>query len=244
VKWAKWDWSRSLEEAAMEATNMSHTNMNQWLRASLSLLVLTGAAIAGPPLICQTYSIGDERSLPWGVDKNSWNNPDPNYDMTKLVGDTLKLLESSKPLLARMETLRRAAVYSSKNSAAGLELAHRLTARALASELQAENNSLPLFDAGYFIESMKQMSLISKSTAYSGMDGYDWVKRSVAGLDENLTVEYAMGLMQGTWPNEHIRRAVAGVPEGSLLAQNLMKHFQEQSLAEVKRTLAITSASR
>ncbi|MBI1896245.1 MAG: hypothetical protein HYZ57_02685 [Acidobacteria bacterium] len=214
--------------------------------ATLTLIVLAGHAAAGPPMICHTYAIGNDTSLPWGTDKNSWSNPDPKYDVANLAADTLKLLDSGKPLLTRMETLRRAAVYSSKNTAAGLELASRLTARALATEVKGQNNSLALFDAGYFVESMKQMSHMSKSNAFSGIDGYDWAKRSLPGLQDRLAAEYALGLMQAetSWPNEHIRRAVAGAREGSLLAENLIKHFQNQSLAAVKQTLAVKSASR
>jgi hypothetical protein len=105
---------------------------------------------------------------------------------------------------------------------------------------------LALFDAGYFVESMKQMPHMTKSTLFSGIDGYDWAKRSLPGLQDKLAAEYALGLMQAetAWPNEHMRRAVAGAQEGSLLAQNVVKHFQNQSLADVKRTVAVKSASR
>src|ERR671912_299870 len=119
-------------------------------------------ALAGPPLICHTYSIGNDASLPIGADKTLWNNPDPKYDTHMLATDTLKLLDSGKPLLTRMETLRRAAVYASKDRPAGLELAGHLIARALASEVKGQNDSLALFDAGYFVESMKQMSHITR----------------------------------------------------------------------------------
>lgn len=220
--------------------------MTPVMKSTLTVLIMAGAAIAGPPLICHTFSIGNDTSLPWGADKNSWNNPDPKYDTANLAADTLKLLDSGKPLLTRMETLRRAAVYSGRNAAAGLELANRLMARALASEVKGQNDSLALFDAGYFVESMKQMSHMSKSNAFTAMDGYDWAKRSLPGLQEKLAAEYALGLMQAStsWPNEHIRRAVTGAQEGSLLAQNLMKHFQNQSLAEARRQLAVKSAAR
>lgn len=221
--------------------------MKNLSKATLTLIVLAGAALAGPPMICHNYSIGNDTSLPWGADKNSWNNPDPKYDAENLAADTLKLLDSGKPLLTRMETLRRAAVYSSKNTAAGLKLANHLMARALASEVKGQNNSLALFDAGYFVQSMKQMSQVSQmSNAFSDIDGYDWAKRSLPGLQDKLAAEYALGLMQAetSWPNEHIRRAVTGAQEGSLLAQNLVKHYQNQSLAEVKRILAVKSAPR
>jgi len=212
----------------------------------LTLLVLSGAAIAGPPLICHPFAIGDAPSLPWVPDKNSWNSPDPKYDTSKLADDTLRLLDSGPALLPRMETIRRAVVYSTRNAAAGQELSNRLLARALASEVKGQNNSLALFDAGYFIESMKQMSPISKSTAFSAIDGYDLAKRSLPGLQDKPAAEYALGLMlAGTsWPNDHIRRAAAAAQPGSLLAQNLLQHYQNKSLAEVKRTLALNSPSR
>jgi len=220
--------------------------MNKLMKATLALVVLACAAFAGPPLICHPYTIGSDTSLPWGTDKNSWNSPDPKYDVNNLTADTLRLLDSGKPLLTRMETLRRAAVYSSKNSAAGLELASRLMARALASEVKGEINGTALFDAGYFVESMKQMSHISKSHVFSGVDGYDWVKRSLPALQDKLAAEFALGLIQSerTWPNEHMRRAVMGAQDGTLLAQNLVKHYQNKSLAEIKKSMEVKSASR
>src|SRR5262249_8295189 len=121
-------------------------------RAVLALVIGAGTSLAGPPLICHTFSIGNDTSLPWGGDTD-WNSTNPKYDTRNLAVDTLKLLASGKPLLTRMETLRRAAIYSSKDATAGLELANRLMARALTSELRGESNSQALFDAGYFIES-------------------------------------------------------------------------------------------
>lgn len=215
-------------------------------RLTLTVMAFATAAFAGPPLICHTYSIGNDPSLPVGADKTSWNNPDPKYDTRTLAKDTLALLDSGQPLLTRMETLRRAAVYAAKDRAAGLELAGHLIARALASEVKGQNDSLALFDAGFFVESTKQMSHITRVSTLTGIDGYDWVKRSLPGLQDKLTAEYALGLMKAdsSWPNEHMRRAIAGAQEGTLLAQNLVKHFQNQSLQAVKRSVAEKSASR
>src|SRR5688572_27777635 len=102
----------------------------------LSLIAVAAPVLAGPPLICHTYSIGNDRSLPVGSNGSAWNNPDPSYDTRNLSADTLKLLSSPSPLLTRMETMRRAAVYAGKNPAAGAELATHLVARALASEVK------------------------------------------------------------------------------------------------------------
>ena len=215
-------------------------------KLTVTVMAFAISALAGPPLICHTYSIGNDASLPIGTDKTSWNNPDPKYDTRMLTGDTLKLLDSAKSLLTRMATLRRAAVYSGKDRAAGLELAGQLIARALASEVKGQNDSLALFDAGYFVESTKQMSHITRTPTFAGIDGYDWVKRSLPGLQDKLTAEYALGLIKAdsSWPNEHMRRAILGAQEGTLLAQNLVKHFQNQSLEAVKRSLPEKSASR
>jgi hypothetical protein len=220
--------------------------MKQLLTATLSLVVLSSSALAGPPMICHTYSIGTDPSLPWGSDRSSWNSPDPKYNTAKLADDTLALLDSRTLLLTRMETLRRAAVYSSRDKAAGLQLANRLMARALAAEVQGQNNSLALFDAGYFVESMKQIAHIVPSSVFAGIDGYDWARRSVPGLQDKLAAEYALGLMRAetAWPNAHIRLAADGAQEGSLLAENIAKHFQNQSLADIRRTLAVKAASR
>jgi hypothetical protein len=145
-----------------------------------------------------------------------------------------------------METLRRAAIYTTKDNAAGMELATRLLARALASEVTGQSSSLALFDAGYFVESMKQLSHRIPSAAFAEIDGYNWTKRSVPGLQDKLAAEYALGLMEaaGSWPNEHIRRAVMGADEGSLLAKNLAWHFDNRSLAEIKRSLTVRAASK
>jgi hypothetical protein len=213
-------------------------------RACVILGFTAGLALAGPPLICHPFSIGNDTSLPWGTDKNSWNEPLPKYDARNLANDTVKLLDSARPLLTRMETLRRAAVYAAKDTAAGLELGSRLMARALTSEAKGASNTIALFDAGYFVESMKQMSLITKVNLFAGVDGSDWVKRSMPGLEDKLIGEYALGLMDSEWPNEHIRRAVLGAQEGSLLAENLTKFFSNKSLAQVKRTLTAKAASR
>src|SRR5262249_28090120 len=69
-------------------------------------LFAAGMALAGPPLICHPFSIGNDPSLPFG---KNWNSPDPKYDTRNLAADTLKLLDSGQSVLTRMETMRRAA---------------------------------------------------------------------------------------------------------------------------------------
>src|SRR6185436_11467364 len=75
-------------------------------------------ALAGPPFICHAFELSGSPSLPWGTNTAAgWNNPDPAYDVQKLTADVTKLLTSTTPVSARMETLRRATIYASRDNA-------------------------------------------------------------------------------------------------------------------------------
>ena len=73
-------------------------------------LAATTSLRAGTPLICHPYTIGAAKSLP-GSD-GDWKGVNPSYDRTHLVRDTLALLTPETPVIVRMETLRRAAIYA------------------------------------------------------------------------------------------------------------------------------------
>jgi hypothetical protein len=97
----------------------------------LSVTLLTSIpAWAGPPLICQKFEIGSAKSLPWKAGPD-WNGADPSYNLASLGNDTLSLLTAGTPVSVRMETLRRAGIYSAKDSRLGADLTSRLMARAL-----------------------------------------------------------------------------------------------------------------
>jgi hypothetical protein len=220
--------------------------MNCLRIAAITLAMVGHSLLAGPPMICHPYVTENEVSIPWSPEKQNWSGIDPKYDTASLPSETIRLLDSGLPMFTRMETLRRAAVYTARNSAAGLDLMSRLLARALEAEVKGQPNSQALFDAGFFVETMKQLGQASKTNVYITVDGYEWAKRSLPGLQDKLAAEYALGLMQAyaSWPNEHIRRAAAGAQEGSALARNLTARFERQSLTEVKKTLLAKSAAR
>ena len=89
-----------------------------------SLLVLTPSlALAGPPLLCFPMVTSAAPSLPWGT--GSSNSLDPDYKVSGLAEDTVALLGPSVPTLARMETLRRAALYAAKDPAAAIDSSRR-----------------------------------------------------------------------------------------------------------------------
>ncbi len=77
---------------------------------SLLTLVAPVPLQAGTPLICHPYAIGNAKSLP-GSD-GDWKGVNPSYDRANLVRGTLALLTPETPLIVRMETLRRAAIYA------------------------------------------------------------------------------------------------------------------------------------
>jgi hypothetical protein len=118
------------------------------LTAVFTFGILTAVpAFAGPPLICYAVAIGNATSLPWR-DGSGWNGMVPSYNTARLVRDTLALLGRKTIAAVRMETLRRAAIYSSRDPRLADEIASRLFARKA------------WFDVGYFIEAVREATEI------------------------------------------------------------------------------------
>lgn len=132
-------------------------------------------AQAGPPLICHPYNIGAAQSLPWGTGAAAgWDNPDPGYNVQQLSADTLKLLNDKAPVLVRMETMRRAAIYGASDHRAATELLSNLRKRS------EEGNTLALFDYGYFVETIKQLQFKYKDDITHGADGSAFVAKALS----------------------------------------------------------------
>jgi hypothetical protein len=199
---------------------LAFTNANVF-RAVLLAGALSTCAVAGPPLVCHPFDISGSESLPWG---NGWDHADPAYDRTHLAIDTLAILTPQTPVLVRMETLRRAALYATENPAQGYELLSRLLARSTAGD------ELSLFDAGYLVETFKQAHQAHKPQLAGGIDGQEWVAQAIrSGVGDTASMEFAASLMEsdmrpGHWPNDHARRAQSGASGNLLLARNL-KNF-------------------
>jgi hypothetical protein len=206
------------------------------LVASCAVFVaITGTAEAGPPLICHPFDAGSAAMLPWGPGQ-SWNAPDRSYDVQRLTADTLRLLTPATPVLARMEIMRRATIYASQNHTVALALLKAALDRAKATPA-GSRDPLPWFDAGYLIESYRQMKsagpfgeMLTGAEQLSpdfhndprAVDGYAFVRKALQFAGSNPEMEFAASLMQqGAAAAEHRQRAVAGAPAGSLLAKNL-----------------------
>src|SRR3954468_707412 len=81
-----------------------------------SVAGLAQPAFAGPPLLCHAFDIGAANSLPWTTTAGAaWYEGQAGYDLQRLSTDTEALLTPSTPVIERMETLRRAAIYASRD---------------------------------------------------------------------------------------------------------------------------------
>ena len=191
------------------------------------------AVQAGTPLICHPYVIGAAQTLP-GSD-GDWKGVNPAYDRTHLVRDTLALLTSQTPIIVRMETLRRAAIYATAgmrgwSDKAGFNAEDRANTAALLKELQAradraggDTKALAQFDVGFFTETLRQTG-VDRS-----LNGYAILLKARALRGEDPDMEFALALAS-SWPkqperDQHLARARASAQPGSLLASNLETHF-------------------
>jgi len=180
------------------------------------LLAAPTLSEAGSPLICFAFQTGSAEVLPWAKG-SGWKTPDPNYDVGKLTTDMLRLLSPDAPVLARMENMRRAAIYASGTPGLAEELLSKLLAR---TESPAPD-ALALFDAGYFIETLRNGSHMRMHAA-PGRNGYALVARAISLAGAAPEMEFAASLMtSGSRAGDHRRRAEAGARGNRLLAQTM-----------------------
>ena len=194
---------------------------------------LTTFAHAGPPLICHVIEIGQAKSLPM-VDPWKGN---AGYDLKNLTRDTLAILDSSTPVLVRMETLRRATIYARQDPPVAKELLTGLYARAANSDAAGHPDALAWFDAGYLIEAYKQWIGKGEPNPAAGLDGYGLIKKAIGSRGQDPEMEFAAALVTLTGPEsdhqDHARKAMAGAKNDPLLAQNLAANFNRQTIAEL-----------
>jgi hypothetical protein len=222
------------------------------------MLALVRPAMAGPVLICKTYEIGAAKSLPWGG--SDWRAVKPDYDINRLVEDTLALLTPETPVIVRMETIRRAVIYAAwarvdrevnyakRSDKAAQDLFSRLVVGGKQSALQSASRKpdpLKIFDAGFFVESWKQAYVDGSGKKPVDFDGYALVKQAIALRGNDPEMEFAAALITSirsdkTAHRAHLQKAIAGAPEGSLLARNIINHYgrKGQSIADLRASLA------
>ena len=221
---------------------MNRTFVKTFVLAVAAVLLLQASAFAGPPLICHPFNIGDAKSLPFqGPD---WSRVDPNYDVKHLLDDTAALLSPDTPVIVRMETLRRATLYSRNDARLASDLFERVKSRAAkySDDNTGREALMAWFDLGYLTETYKQAAIISRSVAQHDkafwnfaqakpdLEGYTLVKKAIArggGPEMEFAAALIASSQRGTEYYEHLRNAAAGAKSGSLLAQNLASHFPD-----------------
>jgi hypothetical protein len=203
-----------------------------------TLLLFVTSALAGPPLICHAFDIGNAKSLPWI--SHDWNLAGTeSYDTKNLAVDTISILDSNPTVLVHMETLRRAALYARKDPAAARQLLLKLVTRADASSYSPAG-ALASFDLGYLAEAYKQWLGKDPSNPAEGLDGYTLVERALKFRDNDPQMEFAAALISLNGPaathQDHAQKAIVGAKNDPLLARNLSSHFwssPSQTMAEV-----------
>jgi hypothetical protein len=200
------------------------------------LLGLTASALAGPPLICHPFDIGQAKTLP-PVDFNQRGSG--SYDVKNLTRDTLAILDSGAPVLVRMETLRRATIYARQDPQVAKELITRLQEQADHSDA-GRPAALALFDLGYLAETYKQWFGAGEPNPAAGVDGYALVKNAIRLRGQDPEMEFAAALISFQGPEsdhqQHVRNAMAGAKDDPLLARNLATHFHGQPTSALLTT--------
>ena len=207
------------------------------VKASLMLAVLAVAmpALAGPPFVCHPFEIGSAPSLPWGESSNFMGMRD-DYDFHRVVADTEKILTPSTPTLVRMETLRRASLYASRDRAVAEQLLTSLTTRVHAADQAGQPDALALFDAGYVVEALSELEQFGiHMKSFAGLerelagvtrsfDARSMLERSAALRPGDASIEFAMALLTPTTERSpHLKNAQAGAKQDDLLASNLAR---------------------
>jgi hypothetical protein len=209
--------------------------MRNSMKILVALVMLAAPVFAGPPLVCHPINIGSARSLPWT--STAWNlSGDESYDINHLVADSLALLGPDTAVLVRMETIRRAALYSQNNAVVARDLVAALQARATSSD----HGSLAAFDYGYLIETYRQLEMAFRMSRggvnygnwvnpAAGSSGYVWVKKAISMRGGDAEMEFAAALITTENGKQdyqgHVEKAKAGMKEDPLLAQNVASRF-------------------
>lgn len=194
-----------------------------------ALFLFATTALAGPPLICHTFDIGNAKSLPWI--SHGWNlSGSESYNTNNLVADTISILDADPTVLVHMETLRRAVLYAQKDPVVAKQLLLKFVARSNAAA-NTPTAALASFDTGYLAETFKQYELINKAgnDPAQNFDGYALIKKAIQlrGNDPQMEFAAALVTLDGPIPEqrEHARKAIAGANSDPLLARNLTTHF-------------------
>jgi hypothetical protein len=158
-----------------------------------------------------------------------------DYDLKNLTRDTLAILDSSTPVLVRMETLRRATIYARQDPQVAKELLTRLQGRAANSDAAGHPDALAWFDVGYLTETYKQWIGKGEPNPATGLDGYGLIEKAISLRGQDPEMEFVGALVKGPKNDhqDHVRKAMAGAKNDPLLARNLASNFNRQTISEL-----------
>ena len=209
------------------------------LSVVIASLAIAVPALAGPPLLCHPFEIGSAKSLPW-VGEKSWDEGQPGYKLGRLVADTEALLTPSTPVIVRMETLRRAALYASTDARVASDLIKRFITRAEASEIAGKPDALAYLDAAYLAGAFNEITMMSQAKEFAtrsavakqvrgSLDAYALISKAVAARPGDPAIQFAAALIssddhRGEYAS-HASKARAGANADTLLARNIV-HVQ------------------
>ncbi|HEY2433079.1 MAG TPA: hypothetical protein VGI12_10435 [Vicinamibacterales bacterium] len=199
------------------------------IAVAVTLSAVAAPVFAGPPLLCHPFDIGSARSLPWGAGAG-WSETSPGYDVSHLAADTIALLAPATPVVVRMETLRRATIYASRDQAVAAQLLSRLTERTHSPDAYA------WLDAAYLGEALRQMSLMGRLAEFHDtapqlaeivrdVDGVAMIEKALLLRPGDPGLEFAAAMINADKNRAvsvaHAKRARAGAATDDLVARNI-----------------------
>jgi hypothetical protein len=210
--------------------------------AALSLLACARPALAGyVTWLIHPFDIGKAESLPWDAHSSKAR---ADYDLATLIPDTEALLTPSTPIVVRLETLRRAVIYASRDRQVAERLLSRFTERVFASENAASRDGLACLDAAFVTDALWQIGQHSNppftelSRQVKGIagsaDGYELVKKGLAQRPDDPAYEFGAALIAGVRRLgsvefiAHTRRAIVAATHDDMLARNLDRIYADQ----------------
>jgi hypothetical protein len=204
--------------------------------AVLAVIAASGPATAGPPLLCHPFDIGTAASLPWDGSRAFWQGR-ADYRIANVVSDTESLLTPTSPVIVRMETLRRAAIYASADAELAARLYSRFEARMRRAEANGRPEPLATFDLAYLTETYRQIADLDRDLSefrgrgpalrkiIGSADGYALVTAVLSARTDDPAMEFAAALMRGRRDDgafrAHAAKARAGASRDALLARNI-----------------------
>jgi hypothetical protein len=218
-----------LRPSSCAKEEVSKITTRRLLSAVGLVVAIATPALAGPPLLCHPFDIGTARSLPWDGTKG-WSQGQADYPVQQLVADTEEILQPGTPVIVRMETLRRAALYASRDAAVASALLERLSLKAKGAD------ALAALDAAYLIEALRQITMLEQTAEFrdriagvkgvlTGRDALPLLAQAVQARPSDPSVAFAAALISMGPDRQasaaHAARARAGASRDAMLARNL-----------------------